>query len=135
MKATACIITMGNKAFFRLPVDGNGLDSHTVTEISAEWPPTPPQTALSGLEDRDTTQGGKTLTPPRLPLFQRGGLNMEYKPGDTAYIIESGWIIREVIVIRVAGEMYTLKFTDTDGSVKLRGEPIVPVQGGSREVC
>lgn len=45
---------------------------------------------------------------------------MMYKQGDKAYITESGRIIREVIVVRVAGGMYTLKFTDTGGGVKLR---------------
>lgn len=51
---------------------------------------------------------------------------MKYNPGDTAYIIESGRFIREATVIRVSGDLYTLKFTDTGGGVKLRGGRLYP---------
>lgn len=50
----------------------------------------------------------------------------KYNPGDTAHIIESGLTVREVIVIRVSGDMYTLRFTDTGGGVKLREGRLYP---------
>lgn len=46
--------------------------------------------------------------------------------GEKAFIIESGRIIREVIVIRVVGGMCTLKFTDTGGGVRLREGRLYP---------
>ena len=55
------------------------------------------------------------------------------KPGDIAYIIESGHFIREVKVIRVSGEMYTLKFTDTSGGVKLREGRLYPSKEAAEE--
>lgn len=50
----------------------------------------------------------------------------KYNPGDTAYIVESGLTVREVVVIRVAGDMYTLRFADTGGGVKLREGRLYP---------
>ena len=50
----------------------------------------------------------------------------KYNPGDKAYIIESGLTVREVIVLRAAGGMYTLRFTDTGGGVKLREGRLFP---------
>ena len=47
-------------------------------------------------------------------------------PGDTAYIIESGRFVREVTVVRKSGDVYTLKFTDTGGGVKLREGRLYP---------
>ncbi len=48
------------------------------------------------------------------------------KPGDTAYILESGCFTREVKVIRASGDLYTLKFTDTGGGSKLREGRLFP---------
>lgn len=50
----------------------------------------------------------------------------KYNPGDKAYIVESGLTVREVLVIRVVGDMYTLRFTDTGGGVKLREGRLYP---------
>lgn len=55
------------------------------------------------------------------------------KPGDTAYIVESGRFIREVKVIRVSGDLYTLKFSDTGGGVKLRGGRLYPSREAAEE--
>ena len=44
----------------------------------------------------------------------------KYKPGDTAYIVESNRIIREVKVLKVTGGFATLRFMDGDGGIKLR---------------
>lgn len=57
----------------------------------------------------------------------------KYKPGDVAYIIESGRFIREVTVIRVSGDLYTLKFTDTGGGVKLREGRLYPSREAAEE--
>ena len=43
----------------------------------------------------------------------------KFTPGDKAYIVESGLTVREVVVIRVVGDMYTLRFTDTGCGVRL----------------
>ncbi len=44
----------------------------------------------------------------------------KYNPGDTAYIIESNRLIREVKVLKVVGGFVTLRFMDSDGGIKLR---------------
>ena len=44
----------------------------------------------------------------------------KYNPGDTAFIVESNRIIREVKVLKVTGGFATLRFTDSDGGIKLR---------------
>ena len=44
----------------------------------------------------------------------------------TITIVESGLTVREVAVIRVVGDMYTLRFTDTGGGVKLREGRLYP---------
>ena len=45
---------------------------------------------------------------------------IDYKPGDTAYIVHSALFVREVRVLRVSGDMCTLRFTDSEGGVRLR---------------
>ncbi len=54
-------------------------------------------------------------------------------PGDTAYIVESGRWVREVKVILVSGDMYTLKFTDTGGGVRLREGRLYPSREAAEE--
>ena len=44
----------------------------------------------------------------------------KYNPGDKAFIVESSRFIREVKVLKVAGGFTTLRFTDSDGGIKLR---------------
>ena len=44
----------------------------------------------------------------------------KYTPGEIAYIVESARWIREVKIIKVSGDLYTLRFTDAQGGVKLR---------------
>ena len=43
-----------------------------------------------------------------------------FKPGSTAYILESNRFIREVEIKNFSGGMYLLIFKDTGGGVKLR---------------
>lgn len=44
----------------------------------------------------------------------------KYKAGDTAFLIESNRIIREVSIIRVSGSFYTVKFVKDGGGIKVR---------------
>ena len=44
----------------------------------------------------------------------------KFKAEDTAFIVESNRIIREVEVRSCAGGMYLLRFKDSDGGIKLK---------------
>lgn len=44
----------------------------------------------------------------------------KYNPGDAAFIVESSRFIREVKVVKFAGGLYTIKFTDSKGGIKVR---------------
>ena len=52
----------------------------------------------------------------------------KYNPGDTAYIVESNRIIREVKILKVAGGFATLRFTDSKGGINLRESRLFPTQ-------
>ena len=52
----------------------------------------------------------------------------KYNPGDTAYIVESNRIIREVKVLKVTGGFVTLRFMDSDGGIKLRESRLFPTK-------
>ena len=52
----------------------------------------------------------------------------KYNPGNTAYIVESNRIIREVKVLKVAGGFATLRFMDSDGGIKLRESRLFPTK-------
>lgn len=52
----------------------------------------------------------------------------KYNPGDTAYIVESNRIIREVKILKVTGGFATLRFMDSDGGVKLRESRVFPTK-------
>ena len=52
----------------------------------------------------------------------------KYSPGDTAYIVESSRFIREVKVLKIAGGFATLRFTDSDGGIKLRESRLFPTK-------
>ena len=56
--------------------------------------------------------------------YIRGMLNMmnKFKQGDTAFIIESKIFIREVEIIRFSSGMYTVRFKDSGGGIKLKEE-------------
>ena len=45
---------------------------------------------------------------------------MKFKAGDKAYIVESNRIIREVQVRSCGGGMYTVKFTDSEGGIRVK---------------
>ena len=47
-------------------------------------------------------------------------MEMKFKAGDQAFIVESNRIIREVQVRSCAGGMYVIKFLDTGGGIKVK---------------
>ena len=52
----------------------------------------------------------------------------KYNPGDIAFIVESSRFIREVKVLKAAGGFATLRFTDSDGGIKLRESRLFPTK-------
>ena len=44
----------------------------------------------------------------------------KFNQGDTAFIVESHHFIREVKIIKCSGGMYTIKFIDSTGGIKVR---------------
>lgn len=44
----------------------------------------------------------------------------KYNPGDTAFIVESSRFIREVTIVKYAGGLYTIRFKDSNGGIKVR---------------
>ena len=48
--------------------------------------------------------------------------------GQTVYLVESGRRVREVVVCGRAGALYTLRFTDTLGGVRLRPDRLYPTR-------
>ena len=54
-----------------------------------------------------------------------------FKPGATAYIVESNRFIREVEVKSFSGGLYLLIFKDTGGGVKLRENRLFMTKEGA----
>ena len=52
----------------------------------------------------------------------------KYNPGDTAFIVESSRIIREVKVLTVNGALVSLHFADADGGIKIRESRLFPIK-------
>lgn len=50
------------------------------------------------------------------------------KQGDTAFIIESNRLIREVEIIRTSGEFYLIRFKDSGGGIKVRKNRMFPTR-------
>lgn len=50
----------------------------------------------------------------------------QYKPGGIAYIVESVLAVREVLIHNISGSFNTLRFTDTNGGIKLRESRLFP---------
>lgn len=44
----------------------------------------------------------------------------KFKAGDTAYLIESNRIVREITIVKFAGGFYTIRFKDSGGGIKVR---------------
>ena len=60
-------------------------------------------------------------------------MEKKYNPGDTAYIVESSLFLREVKILKVAGEFVTLRFTDSEGGVRLRVSRLFPTKEAAEE--
>lgn len=55
------------------------------------------------------------------------------KPGDTAFIIESNRIIREVEIVRNTGGFYLIRFRDSGGGIKARENRLFPTREEAEE--
>ena len=44
----------------------------------------------------------------------------KYSPSDMAFLIESNRFIREVKILKFGGGLYTVRFTDSGGGIKVR---------------
>ncbi len=50
--------------------------------------------------------------------------------GQTVYLVESGRRIREAVVCSRSGDLYTVRFADTGGGIRVRGGPALSHPGG-----
>ena len=57
----------------------------------------------------------------------------KYKAGDTVYIVESKRFIREVVIVKYSGGLYTLRFTDSGGGIKLRENRLFPTKEAAEQ--
>lgn len=55
-------------------------------------------------------------------------MDIKYERGQTVYIVENGHFIRECVVINYVGGMYTIRFSDGNGAIKLRESRLFPTK-------
>lgn len=55
------------------------------------------------------------------------------KHGDTAFIIESNRLIREVEIIRYSGGLYLIRFKDSVGGIQIRKNRLFSTREGAEE--
>lgn len=51
-----------------------------------------------------------------------------YTPGDIAYIVANSRFVREVQILCIDGDFCTLRFTDSDGGIKIRSSRLFPTK-------
>ena len=51
-----------------------------------------------------------------------------FRAGQTVYLVESGHRIREALVRGRSGGLYTVRFTDTGGGIRVRGDRLYPTR-------
>lgn len=51
-----------------------------------------------------------------------------YKPGDTAFIVESSRFIREVRILTIKGGIVSLRFSDAEGGIRIRESRLFPTK-------
>lgn len=57
----------------------------------------------------------------------------KYKPGDTAFLIESVHFIREVTILKFSGGLYTVRFANTGGAIRVRENRLFPTEDAAKE--
>lgn len=60
-------------------------------------------------------------------------MQVKYSPGDRAYIVENGRIIKPVAVIRASGGFVTLAYADRYGGLRLRENQLFPTRKAAEE--
>lgn len=64
-------------------------------------------------------------------MSMRGDLRMKpinkFHPGDTAFLIESNRIIREVKVLKFSGGFYTIRYIESPTGIKVKGHRLFAV--------
>jgi len=53
---------------------------------------------------------------------------MMFKTGSTVFLIESNRLIREVTVVRRTGDLYVVRFKDSNGGIQVRGTRLYPTR-------
>ncbi len=61
-------------------------------------------------------------------------MRIRYRSGDTVYIIESVRFIRQCVVLRFGGGLYTLRFADSPGGVRLRENRLFPTEEAAKRM-
>ena len=56
----------------------------------------------------------------------------KYKPGDTAFLIESVHFIREVTILKFSGGLYTVRFANTGGAIRVRENRLFPTEEAAK---
>lgn len=54
--------------------------------------------------------------------------NIIIRVGQTVYLVESCRRVREAVVLGRSGPLYTLRFTDTGGGIRVRGDRLYPTR-------
>ena len=55
-----------------------------------------------------------------------------YKVGDTAYIVESSFMVRKAQIHNISGEFCTLRFADTGGGIRIRLNRLFPTEEAAK---
>lgn len=50
------------------------------------------------------------------------------REGQTVYLVESCRRVREAVVLSRSGGLYTVRFTDTGGGIRVRGDRLYPTR-------
>lgn len=58
---------------------------------------------------------------------------MMFKEGTTAFIVESNRLIREVTIVRRKGDLYIVRFIDSNGGIQVRGSRLYPTRADAEE--
>lgn len=53
----------------------------------------------------------------------------KFNPGDTAFLVESNRLVREVSVIKISGGFCTIRFADSGGGMRVRENRLFPTRG------